>query len=96
MSRTIQKPVPFLSEQTSQYLNAIWQTLPPDQHKLASGMCIGEQSKYLRWEITPKDVQSDTLELIQIFDPIRIHRGNSCTKSSDSRPRSCIACTTSK
>ena len=77
MSRTIQKPVPFLSEQTSQYLNAIWQTLPPDQHKLASGMCIGEQSKYLRWEITPKDVQSDTLELIQITD---VQFGHICCK----------------
>lgn len=71
------KPAPFLSEQTSQYLNAIWATLPPDQHKLASGMCIGEQSKYLRWEIVPKDVESDHIELIQITD---VQFGHICCK----------------
>lgn len=78
MTKAIQKPVPFLSEQTSQFLNAIWQTLPPDQHKLASGMCIGEQSKYLRWEIAPQDIDdADTIELIQITD---VQFGHICCK----------------
>lgn len=76
-SNAIRKPVPFLSEQTSQYLNAIWRTLPPDRYRGASGMCIGEQSKYLRWELTPKEVQSDTIELVQITD---VQFGHVCCK----------------
>ena len=67
MPKSIAKPLPFLNEQTSQFMNSIWRGLRPDAHRLSSGMCIGEQSKYLRWDLD-KTVTADHIDLMQITD----------------------------
>lgn len=76
VSPAIVKPFPFLNEQTSQFLARIWDRLPPDVHRLSSGMCIGEQSKYLRWDLTDT-VKENTIELLQLTD---VQFGHICCK----------------
>ena len=74
-SKAITKPLPFLNEQTSQYMNRVWADLRPDEHRLSSGMVIGEQSKYLAWDLSK--VKADHLELMQITD---VQFGHICCK----------------
>ena len=67
-------PPPFLNEQTNRILQTIWEQLSPDAYRLSSGMCIGEQSKYLRWEL---DLEADFIDLMQITD---VQFGHVCCK----------------
>ena len=67
MSKAIVAPLPFLNDQTSVFMNNVWGQLRPDEHRLSSGMLIGEQSKYLRWDLD-KTIKADAIELLQITD----------------------------
>jgi len=67
-------PPPFLNEQTNRILQTIWEQLSPDAYRLSNGMCIGEQSKYLRWEL---DLEADFIDLMQITD---VQFGHVCCK----------------
>ena len=75
MGGKISKPLPFLNDQTSQYMNAIWANLGPDEHRLSSGMVIGEQAKYLAWDLSK--VEADHIDLMQITD---VQFGHICCK----------------
>ena len=71
----ISKPTPLLTAQTNDYLNAVWATLRPDEHRLTSGMVLGEQAKYLRWDLNT--VTTDYIDLMQITD---VQFGHVCCK----------------
>ena len=71
----MKRPIPLLTEQTSTYMNAVWASLRPDEHRLTSGMVIGEQSKYLRWNL--EGVKADYIDLIQLTD---VQFGHICCK----------------
>jgi len=53
--------------QTHQFLQQYWNSLPPDEVAMSSGMHYGEQSKYVNWDFNDGP-EHETLELLQITD----------------------------
>ena len=66
-----------LQESSRKTLSEIWRAMPKDVLKCSEGMAYGEQRKYLAWEIDPRKVKANHIEIIQITD---VQFGHVCCK----------------
>uniref|UniRef100_A0A6M3J6G1 Putative DNA repair exonuclease n=1 Tax=viral metagenome TaxID=1070528 RepID=A0A6M3J6G1_9ZZZZ len=57
-----------LSESARTSLARIWDELPPDVLRCTEGMALGEQRKYVSWQINPEQIKAKQLEVSQITD----------------------------